>query len=297
MGKAGGSFLYKKLGISSAKKRSYINCQLKDNGKTFDECLGGPRGQGPTQLWRTTVGHRHLAGSRYSVSQQRFLKKNGTNLLLFTVRDPVARVVSAYNFHHRTMLVTGDNRGKKFYDCFNSIETLAQATASIKLWENLSPKCQRQGYGFLKGINLYPGKHMVADYKYYVIQVWKANKAVAVVRTEHMAQDMANLEAKLGGDPANLGEFQKEARYQSISRNTGLSPDGKHLVCCMIVDEMPFFEHIVMLSVNLEHDEKLAYVRQSRKNCGVNTIDDKNEDLEAFSWDDWYRQSCPNITM
>ena len=298
VGKTAGSFLYQKLGIKTAKKGAYINCHLKDNGKSFDDCLG-PLGRGPTQLWRLTVGHRHLAGIKYNKPQQRYLRNNGTNLLLWTVRDPVARVISAYNHHRNIMLLTDNPKGKKFFGCFENIEALAQATTPTA-WANLTEDCRQQGYRFLKGTHWEPGRHMLANYRYYVTEAWRPGKAIAVLRTENLEQDTKDLERRLGGDPANLGEFGNDVKRKIIPSNSSITPEGKHLICCAIVEEMPFFEKIILLSINLEHHEKIVYLRASRQECGISVDDNQDgdeSDIAIFSWEKWHGEFCPNITL
>ena len=273
-----------------------LDCHMKGR-KSFDKCLRQFIGESPTRLFRATVGHRHLAATRYHKHKNRWLKNNGTNTLLFTVRDPVARVVSAFNFHYQSLLATGKERGIPFYNCFGSVEDLAQAAGSMAAWNALSPKCRKLGEGFLKGTDKYPGKHMYAGYSYYVGAVWRSDRAVAAVRTEYLAQDMRNLEQRLGGNPKNLGEFQKEARSKSFAINTGLTPEGKHSICCWIVEELPVFENIIMLSQNFGHKEKVAYLRNSRQQCGIQAFATGNDDsdMRAFSWKSWHRDNCPQF--
>ena len=294
-GKTAGSFLHEKLGVEIAHKRDSLACHM-DNAKSFDDCLGA-LGRGPSQLWRLTVGHRHLAGSRYTKPQHRYLRNEGTNLLLWTVRDPIARVVSAFNFHHYTTVVAGKTRGKKFFDCFDSIEHLAQASATTASWGNLTAGCRKQGYGFLKGTDREPGRHMFANYKYYVAEAWRPGKAIAVVRKEHLEHDTRELERRLGGDPATLGSFEGQIKSENYTRNTGLTSEGKRLICCAIVEDMSYFEQLVMLAVNLEDDERVAYLRKSRQECGIAVGENDNDlDITSFSWDKWHKASCPQIT-
>jgi len=297
VGKAGGSSLYEKLGLQNfqlQKRNIVLNCHMEGR-KTFDECLTQTMGESPTRLFRATVGHRHLAATRYTKQATRWLKNNGTNTLLFTVRNPTARAVSAFNFHYQVLETTGKLSKTPFYNCFGSIEELAQAGGDYNVWLSLSPKCQNLARGFLKGENSFPGRHMFASFSYYVGLAWVPNRAVAAVRTEYLAQDMRNLEQKLGGDPDKLGEFQKEAKSKTFTINSGLSPEGKRSVCCWIVEEIPVFEKIVMLSENFDHKEKVSYIRNSRQDCGIDVSTHGNDDsgILTFSWKKWHQETCP----
>lgn len=279
-----------------------MDCHLK-GGTPFDDCLSEYLGKSPTRLFRATVGHRHLAASRYTEHKNRWLRNNGTNTLLFTVRDPVARVVSAYNFHYQSFAVVpggvaGQGRANAFFGCFKSIEELAQAGASKTNMNALSPKCRKLGKGFLKGTDSHPGKHTFAGFAYYVGGVWVPGRPVASVRTEFLEQDMRDLEQRLGGNPDDLGKFRREKTSKNFARTTGLTPEGKHSVCCWIVEEMPVFEKIIMLSQNLDSDEKTAYIRKSRRECGVGGSAAGSSDdsvLMAFSWKNWHRENCPQF--
>ena len=297
VGKAGGSSLYDKLGlkVNQLRKRNAVLMCHMEGRRMFDNCLNSIMGQSPTRLFRATMGHRHLAATRYPKNTTRWLKNNGTNTLLFTVRKPTARVVSAFNFHYQALQAHGKLSKTPFYQCFGSIEELAQATKNYGDWSALSPTCRHLGRGFIKGENPFPGKHMFASFSYYVGLVWKPNRAVAAVRTEYLAQDVRNLEKALGGNPDNLGEFQKEAKSKTFAISSGLSPEGKRLVCCWIVEEIPVFEKIVMLSQNFDQEEKLAYIQNSRQECGINVsaTGDDNLGILDFSWKKWHQRNCP----
>ena len=297
VGKAGGSSLYEKLGLKDndlTKRIRVLKCHVQGH-RTYDECFKLIIGGSPTRLFRATMGHRHLSATRYPIHTTRWLKNNVT-MLLFTVRYPTARVVSAFNFHYQALEVTGKLHQTSFYKCFGSVEELAQAGGDYNVWISLKPTCQGQARGFLKGTTSFPGKHMHASFSYYAGQVWRPNRAVAAVRTEYLAQDVRNLEQRLGGNPDDLGEFQKEAKSKNFTLNGGLSPMGKRSVCCWIVEEISVFEKIIMLSENFDHNEKVSYIRNSRQDCGIDlsTNDHDDSNILAFSWKKWHQDTCPS---
>ena len=289
VGKAGGSALYNKFQLERRNSQR-VSCLMnleedEDRGKCH---VNLPQ----TEIQRRTLERYHVGAPGQQKEEKAWLKEN-TNLALFTVRFPTARAVSAFNFHFQSMLTKKANKGVKseFYSCFDTVEELALAFSAVDHWKNLTDTCRRTGLGFLRGEIYNPGKHMFFNYRRYVGFVWKPNKAIAVLRLEHQEKDTLALEARLGGSPEKVGGFEKSSVSGTFARQSGLSPMGKVSVCCMIYDEISIFSKLVLLSVNLEHDDKIQYLRRNMDECGI----DPHVDVEHFSWRRWYEEKCPRI--
>ena len=100
VGKAGGKSLYSKL--STEKIRKAVSCRMasRSNGLAPRNgiCLGPDRRSMPV-LAQQTLGLFHMKAGLYKPKELAWLQRE-TNMLLFTVRDPIDRLVSAFNYHH-----------------------------------------------------------------------------------------------------------------------------------------------------------------------------------------------------
>jgi hypothetical protein len=99
VGKAGGATLYETLNVYP--KKGAVKCRVENflAGQDDNTCYQ-PRPD-ESQLSRHIISHYHLVNSNIPIEHQRWLWDN-TNTFLFTVRDPIDRFVSAFNFHKRS---------------------------------------------------------------------------------------------------------------------------------------------------------------------------------------------------
>ena len=120
VGKAGGSTLVTALGLLNTIRA--VKCMVNETrvgGGDTSSCYRHP--PGASQLTRLTLGFFHMQGVAIAKEGRKWLLDN-TNVFLFTVRDPIARLISAYNYH-RHEYSTGSARKfprlAKFYtQCF-----------------------------------------------------------------------------------------------------------------------------------------------------------------------------------
>ena len=178
---------------------------------------------GISQLTRRTLGVFHMQGHPYSEEEQAWLLHN-TNMFLFTVRNPIERLVSAYNYHRHQFesyyrLVGGFPQFAKFYaECFptgldSMIDDLRNGT---------SVECVTMGVKALLGKISDGGEHFEFNYEHY----WKyalgqrPNHSVAVLRTEHVWEDVIHLDQDLGGTGnfSNLEGFKFSHGSEKPSR-------------------------------------------------------------------------------
>lgn len=162
VGKAGGKSLYEALNVTRIKTRFLpgIDCRIQQNN--VSAC---PYKEAPFQLSKRLMGHFHLYGHGYTQQHVKWLHKH-TNLLLFTVRNPVDRLVSAWNYHRHESYDSHDPkpttgiRAELFSRCFSSIE---QVAAMASLQPNAS-HCARRGAAVLQGEIAQPVVHFRYNY-------------------------------------------------------------------------------------------------------------------------------------
>ncbi|KAL7568562.1 hypothetical protein ACA910_002674 [Epithemia clementina (nom. ined.)] len=259
---------------------------------------------------------------------------NHVNTFLVTLRNPVARVVSAF-YYHRHGFETSPNLASKkdstarvfFSECFASAIQLADAlaadvkpteptsgtpsqglaTSSTKDCTELARKVL-QGKG-PEGDNL---QHFHYNYQFYEAQSIRRRPTVpvVVVRTERMWEDAKQLDLALGGDGifAHDGHHHthgsekfspsKNERGSSSRLVRGTSREDRkrrQAICCAIYLDIASMQRFVLRALNLNHTEKVKTMQQTFDECGVTTKNDPV--LLPFDWDDWHNESCASTTQ
>lgn len=252
-------------------------------------------------------GHLHLVSPRYTPVQQKWLRLY-TNLLLVTVRDPVDRIVSAFNYHRFEYFGNEEPKPRQEYakrdqgpviymDCFATVEDLAK---SLQANSAAHPFCQRLARDLTQGDFIpTPCVHFHWNYQYYGETAWPdRSKPVVVVRTESMWQDVARIESLLGGDPQQFldldGHIKITHGSESFQLTSGLSQESTLVTCCALRREMQVYHDLVVAALNLKADEKVETLRRLFNHCGIN---DELAPIEIASWRwrNWYRQRCAGV--
>lgn len=302
VGKAGGSSFYSHFIPNRRERRVLLPCHIQaslENATSYEPCLVAKY---RFQLERHVIGHLHLAGGLYKREHMTFLRGNGTNLALFSVRDPVARFVSAFNFHYAAMNAMNRTVGRDFYKCYDTVDSLIRNFIDEKSWDSFRTTnlaCAKLGYGFLTGTHRGGvGRHMSFGYQYYAKMGFNSNKAVAVVRTEFQQQDCQRLEANLGGNPQNISIATPPPKLKSA-----VDPTIRRTACCVMYQDVATFYQIVLLAINLSHDEMIAYLQNTLDQCEVTAAEVdvasslQDHPVESFSWQIWYDKFCPHIPV
>jgi hypothetical protein len=217
-----------------------------------------------------------------------------TNGFLVTVRNPISRVVSAFNTEHpRNALAKKKNAAnlenvhinlRKFYlNCFPTVEDLAQSLLAYYNTRNnnnttsdaAAEECYLLGANTLQGRgNPFVASHLRTNYAFYAKYTFEPHpeRPVLVARTEYLWEDMKRIDQSfLGG----AGVFAKDGSaftHGSIKKRTvrdGLSPLGKEVVCCYIANELSIYEGLVRGALNLSPLEKEQTMSQVYQDCGL----------------------------
>lgn len=303
VGKAGGMSLNKKFRTATLVRRlpCYMNAT---NTRLRYRCNG--RG---SAFRRHLLGRFHMGNVLYSKEQRKWLQEN-TNLLVFSVRDPVDRIVSAFNYHYdenvKRKSLHPEDDGKyaaaaaKFYlDCFPDVEHLALSQTASDA-SRFSSSCRRLGRATLQGSPARRGSfsHFRYNYQYYTRSVWSdRNKPIAVIRTEALWTDVARIEGQLGGDPRRFLGHNEPLKIthgsESFERKSGVSNRGAIAICCTIRKEMQVYHDLIAAAVNLNTEEKQVTLRRLFDHCDVA---DRNimspETFFAFQWESWHHAQC-----
>jgi hypothetical protein len=93
---------------------------------------------------------------------------------------------------------------------------------------------------------------------------------------------------------------------------SGLSKEGKEILCCHLSEDNQVFEDIVRRAVNMEDEEKERYLDQLYNDCGISKSErekynhqvvgtERGDEVKAthsfFSWAQWMNEKGCNVTM
>jgi hypothetical protein len=243
----------------------------------------------------------------YTERKKRWLRKN-SNLLLFATRHPLDRIVSAFNFRYNSIFggnqsMTRDSYGPnhvgaKFYiDCFPSPEEMAQkldprnGTLSDPAW------CREYGTSTLQGRRRPKTlSHLFFNYGYYASVVWRnRSEHVAVIRTEAMWQDVANLEELLGGNPQRFRQssFHYSHGSEAFHIQSGLSDEAAIGLCCVLQQDLQVYTDLIASAVNLRASDVRETLVALLRRCGVRDISGLSDnELVSWSWEEWSEKAC-----
>mmetsp|Transcript_29742 Transcript_29742/g.71617 ORF Transcript_29742/g.71617 Transcript_29742/m.71617 type:complete len:351 (+) Transcript_29742:1241-2293(+) len=266
-----------------------------------------PRPEYSSQLSQHLVSHLHLFGGRFNKLQRRWILDH-TDTFLFLLRDPIDRLVSAYNFHRHNFANTSKPGRKLFYHvCFpNGMEDLVHQLAGRRSHfdnsgDNVNATvCQSIGIRALQGTRrgTGAGNHFEYNYGYYASTTiaLKPNHSVAVVRTEHMWDDLVALDKHLGG----TGNFSTTAGAKvshgseswkgAEKYNAYLSLENLHLLCCFLCKELAVYQRLVLLAANLDHVKKRDTLESTLKHCQIDYAGDAVS--QPFPWLAYYNTTC-----
>ncbi len=269
------------------------------------------------QLSKLTKKTSHLWRPNSKLIQEYIRSENITSLL-FTIRNPISRVVSAFNMEHTSNTDMEHLRKSRwrengmklkhiFYNqCFPTVEDLAwtlvrKRNATFVNEDentNITHDCYDLGLKAIqgKGSEMQGGHHLRYNYQFYKNQVQHPypQMEVFVIRTETLWNDTDKLNHALGG---NLGDITDEIRrhqftFESEAKivKSGLSIEGKRYICCHLLQENEVFETILKDAVNLSEKEKIEYAKGLYDDCGVSECDldtTTNHKFIPFQWKEW----------
>lgn len=218
-----------------------------------------------------------------------------TNTLLYSIRSPISRFVSAFNYHMNVKSKWTDEQERIFHQCYANVEEVAQAVVHNRHYSYTCPQAISKTCTnlFAKLLNN-PGTrrvlpHFWYNFQHYARYIHKAASHVVVVRSEHLWEDAMNLDRALGGD----GVFGHAGLHHTHGSETWhakkqLTQEASRSLCCVLYKDIEAYQEIVLRAENLSDDEKEETMRLAFDECGIETVDAN----APFSWQQWHARTC-----
>ena len=281
---------------------AYDGKEEKDDGVHDSNNLCYQPQANESQLSRHVLTHFHMqnpGAPNRTVDENQWIL-NHTNMFLFSVRDPINRMISMYNYHRNMNYEILARQGGKvrvrpnsvffFKQCFDDENGLDEVLNTLKNQsaKELTEKCKRIGLEVLLGRNFKGGAHFKLGYRYYkkfTIDAYPTTHAVAVIRMEHMFDDLSQLDRAVGG----TGTLQK-VRYTHGSERyhfpyiSYLSPSNTFTLCCLIYEELEAYQTIILKAINLDDTQKRKTLSNLMNHCQIQSGGEM-EEQDSFSWD------------
>jgi hypothetical protein len=310
VGKAGGATFYRSLhacGLDDyrdcflqrlKKRKESLKCRMR-YGASDKRCPKAIRNE--TMLSKHTLGRFHITPKTseiYSKKERKWLLDN-TSIFIYSVRDPIDRLISAFNYHRKTE--TSKQTKKTFYKkCFPSIDELAEMLRQTGS-DDKTKECRKYGLRLLMGT--YPNKrqydrdlgHIKCGYRCYFKDSLdkRPNHAAAVVRTEYLWEDMVHLDRLVGGDGHWSHNYMAAETHGSKIRtySSDLNPEQLRFLCCVLYDDMDAYQTLIIKAVNLNDSQKRESVLDMMGHCQIDMS--KTDVLETpFPWYSFYNSTC-----
>ena len=255
-----------------------------------------------------------MYGFRPSVSK--WLEQH-TNTFLFNARDPIDRLVSTYNYQRRHVDMQKVNitmyplHSIFFNQCFpdgfdnlidviknNSIVPTEFAIDILNdgLNETTISSCKQIGLSVIggnqkiKGIWLNTGGHFQYNYQYYtnysINSEWGANHSIAVVRTEHMWDDVKQLDILLGGSGNfTMDGTKKTHGSEKYKYSSDISTSNVNYLCCFLYKEMESYQYMILNAFNLMNVQKVETLMNLYQHCQIYEVEKENILRKPFVWE------------
>ena len=301
VGKAGGFSITMSVYYGPYRKRGEIKCigaKLRAGDEDIKSCNTSRAGD--SQIFNHTVGRYHMTGPAMSQDEKEWLL-NTSNTFLFSVREPIDRIISTYNYHREEYTKSNYTKYKRFYECFPS--GLNDMVNMMRRNNDTERPCTVLGENVLKGKTAGGGEHFQLNYNYYhdyTIGNYP-NYSVSVIRTERMWDDITKLEQALGG----LGEFKNAGLKHThgsekyvVPYDAKLSAPNTKYLCCLIHDDIEIYQQLILKSFNLDGLQKHESLSNLMTRCLINETEVEGRDLlvESFSWKAYSQSSICNST-
>lgn len=179
---------------------------------------------------------------------------------LFVVRDPLARIMSAFNYDRpqEDEDVSGKHlfHTKEFYlDCpFWTLEEVAQ-NGLLNRNGTTSKTCRKRAKAAIIGTEQYI-PHWFFNYQYYR-EFIPTDAKILVIRNEHIVEDYNGIERMLGGrdDVMNPSLLPENNVHGKNATDLYLSDESKRVLCKTICNEILFYKQTLRSAANLRNKD------------------------------------------
>lgn len=304
VGKAGGATIYRELNMAKTieqlkhnliRKKEALVCRMSEKEKSYNSCYQPLPGE--TKVGSLTMGRVHMTGEIYTPEEKTWMH-NQADLFVFSVRDPIKRITSAFNYHR--IAFSSTHFQKQFYKrCFpDGLDAMVDFVVNYNGTDKAKLACRAGGLAGLKGRSMKKmGVHFMWGYKRYWDVLAMDNhpeRTIAVVRTEYLWEDMTKLDIAVGGtgeDFLNKGHAVKHVSHKKYS--TELSPTNTRYLCCILHADIDAYQTLILKAANLDSSQKRESLNALYSHCDVETSGDVLD--EPFSWFAFYDNTCKKL--
>lgn len=161
--------------------------------------------------------------------------------------------------------------------------------------------CRKFGLVQITGRNPdFPLNQIARNYAYYARSVWaQRDKHVAVVRTEHLWDDLTRLEVLMGGQVSTYGSLphvQSTQGSENSAVNTEMSADAATALCCVVPDELRVYQSFLAAAVNLRpsdiRESLVALHETCRGGARGSRVPATTRGLVNWDWLAWAQREC-----
>jgi len=224
-------------------------------------------------------------------------KRETIGIYLFTVRDPLDRLMSWFTYERPDNESNSINRASKkkqklalerkkplYLDCsFETMNDLGE-----KMSEGDLTECSRVAWRAVTGSQGYR-THNRMNYEYYWRKIPHIEDdefmRIAVIRTEHLEQDWASVERvslKSQLPPNTTFSFGKKNQSSKTQQDQYLSATARQNLCQGLCQEIQIYKRILRRAENLSPGDLAASLHELEQNCPVEAAAEHCPDLTDF---------------
>jgi hypothetical protein len=98
----------------------------------------------------------------------------------------------------------------------------------------------------------------------------RPNNEVFVIRTEHLWNDISQLDKFLGGTGNfdDISAFKHDHGSDKYVVKSKLTQSGKKIFCHILSQEIAIYKDLIRRASNLEESEKVETLNQLKEDCG-----------------------------
>jgi len=218
--------------------------------------------------------------------------ENDAAYYLFVVRDPLARLMSAFNYARPNMTKYEPFKKGKFHekslylDCnFWTLEDLAQNGLLNEITDEASHRCRYRAIGAVTGQGKY-FTHSYFNYQYYSQTVFhtednrdastvpESANNLLVIRNKHIIGDWNAINELIGGQPDLLmpSNIPVNNAHAKNANELYLSDSSKMALCQALCNEIQVYKEIIRHGINLSDDDIDQSMEELRQSCPIEAV-------------------------
>lgn len=308
--------------IYMKKKKDALPCRMIKTSTGLDDAGCYQPEHNESQFSRHILSHFHIASPLFTAEEKAWLLNN-TNAFLYTIRDPIDRLTSAFYYHKHGYEVAKKDKNKirfkyegfndrvastEFFDeCFhNGLNALLdglrhrpidKGSNSTKRWL----RCKNIGRRVLQGKSGVAGVHFNYNYQYYRDYTLgkQPDHAVAVIRLENIWDDVITLDGTLGGSGKQIkgvGSRKTHGSENYAPENQTLSVANTMYLCCLVYKEIEVYQTLVLKAFNLNTTQKEETLSKLLDHCHIDKATVLPR-LIPFPWQELYNKTNHCTTL